>query len=107
MPRKVKRGTGITAYEALVYDVQKESLPDDWGNDWNRSLKEHGFFGTVARQAEKTCDRITAKTGGSLRMEEDSPEAFAQLIGNLIGVTKARSHGATLTGLHDSHSKPA
>lgn len=87
MPRKVKLGTGITAYEITMYDVQEEGLPQG-SSDWNQSLKEHGYFGTVARQAEQTCELITAKAGAGLPTMEDSPEAFARLIGKLIRATK-------------------
>jgi hypothetical protein len=93
MPRKVVRGTGITAYEVTEYATSGEDVAalsealDRSGSDWNQGLKEGGFFHAAWRHRAKFCEQILSKAGDTIPAE-DSPEDFARTILKFIEATK-------------------
>jgi hypothetical protein len=85
MPRKVIRGTGITAREGVEYDAKAGEAPSH--EHWNAAIEEGGgLFGAVSLQAARSCEHILANATGDIR--EDDPEAFAQTIANYIAYAK-------------------
>ncbi|MGB3864777.1 MAG: hypothetical protein WBA29_04000 [Xanthobacteraceae bacterium] len=88
MPRKGISGTGITAREVTLYDVQRgESLPKSFWEGITESFKKHGHFGMVALEAEEICNQVLANFKGDMA-PVDSPEAFAQIILKHIAIAK-------------------
>lgn len=88
MPRKGISGTGITAREVTLYDVQRgESLPKSFWEGITESFKKHGHFGMVALEAEEICNQVLANFNGDMA-PVDSPEAFAQIILKHIAIAK-------------------
>ena len=90
MPHKEKWGTGITAYEVTLYDVQKEGVPRNWGDGWNWAIKEGGgIFGAKSLSALRTCEDILAKAEPSPSgFAEYGPEDFAKQIVKFIEAAK-------------------
>lgn len=86
MPRKVTRGTGITAYEHTVYDM-REVTPELF-RGWNRTIEEGGgIFGAVSLRALRTCEKILADAADEFPLE-DSAEWFARRIVGDINLAK-------------------
>lgn len=78
MPKKVIRGTGITAHEVTLFDPSEAKEPlREWAKSWNRAINEGGGeFGAVSLQALRECKHILANSPPA-PYPEDSQEAFA------------------------------
>lgn len=95
MPRKVTRGTGITAREVTMFDMTGK-VPGDGAlmkasaRRWNDMIDEGGgIFGAVSLQASKSAKHILAETSAEGESYlEDSPRDFAYQIDKFIEAAK-------------------
>ncbi|WP_018408408.1 hypothetical protein [Methylocystis rosea] len=93
MPRKVDRGTGITAYKVTAYATSPEDASalsetfDKSANAWNRAVKEGGIFHATWLPVIRTCEQILSEAKDAVPII-DTPEDFAQRILQFIAATK-------------------
>lgn len=85
MPRKIIRGTGITAREITVYDANAGEAPPH--KAWNDAVERGGLFGAVSQEALRTCEKILENTNAEAA-PIDSPADFAQVIAKHIAYAK-------------------
>lgn len=85
MPRKIIRGTGITAREITVYDAKAGEAPPALA--WNDAVERGGLFGAVSQEALRTCEKILENANAEAA-PIDSPEDFAQVIAKHLAYAK-------------------